>query len=65
MDAKTDYTFYIDGRLCTVRNVPCRNHHGSISFNMDAVGTLVIVRDKMLSEEIPYDVEYDDIHNKT
>lgn len=65
MDAKTDYTFYINGRLCTVRNVPCRNHHGSISFKMGAVGTLAIARERMLSGDVPYDVEYDDIHNKT
>lgn len=64
MDAKTDYTFYINGRLCTVRNVPCRNHHGVISFNMDAVGTLAIAREKMISEEIPYDVEYNQILSK-
>lgn len=59
MRSRTDYKFQISGRPCLIRNVPCYDHHGAISFDMDVVGKLPIIKDKMLIGEIPYDVDYE------
>lgn len=61
MNSRTDYHFHINDKECVVRNVPCHNHHGFISFNMDVVGRLPIIREKMERNEIPYDVDYDSV----
>ena len=62
MNARTDYTFNINNQQCIVRNVPCYEHDGYISFNMEVVGMLSTIRDKMVREELPYDVEYEETH---
>lgn len=60
MNARTDYSFTINNQTCIVRNVPCYEHDGYISFNMEVVGILSTIREKMISKEIPYDVRYED-----
>ena len=55
----TDYEFTLpNNQYCVIRNLPCYNHHGAISFEMNAIGMLDIIRDKMMIGEMPYDVDY-------
>ena len=64
-NSKTDYRFKLpNNQDCVVRNLPCYNHHGAISFEMNAVGMLQIIRDKMLIGELPYDVDYKELEWK-
>lgn len=59
MNGKTDYRFNISGRHCVIRNVPCYDHFGAISFNTEVAGVLPNVKDLMLLNEIPDDIEYE------
>lgn len=63
MKSKTDYSFQISGTPCIIRNVPCWNHHGAISFDVHTVGVIAIIREKMLFKEIPYDIEFEHFNN--
>lgn len=59
MNSKTDYTFNIQDRHCVLRNVPCYDHYGAISFGTEVTGVLPAIKDMMLLKEMPDDIEYE------